>query len=262
MKTLFEFTLPKMVESEEIEITKDEKDNEVKTIKIVEKEIAVKVAIKKPTRELTDAGKLFYAVKSSEAHQAGVISEMLLQKRIANDGGSLNESEKKEFGDLYLTLFQKQQSFYELDSKSFDELTEEQKENKKKLATEIGELSQRVSIFQANHSQIFENTVEAYARNHSMRFWILQLSYVEKIDDKGVPKGEFLPLFGVGDYNQKLKVYDDLEEKDDAFYLKAIRKLANLISYWYINQAQSAEDFKKLSDAYDNEMKANEVQSA
>lgn len=262
MKTLFEFTINKKVEVEETETvtTIEEGGAEVKTTKTktIEKEIPVKLAIKKPTRDLVDAGKLFFAVKTSEAYKEGVISEVLLQKRLANDGGALSEREKSEFGDLYLNFFQKQQEYSLLNEKNFDDLTEEEKFKKKSIFGELGLLSQKISIFQSNHSAMFENTVEAYARNHSLRWWVLHLCYTQKLNDKNETQPDFVPLYGVGDYNAKLKVYDSLEEKEDVFYIESIKRLANLIGNWYQNNANSPEEFQKLLDAYNSEEKSNE----
>lgn len=259
MKSLFKFTLPKKVETEETIITQEE-GKDVKTIKIVDKEIPIIVAIKKPTRELIDDGKMFYAVETSKAHQNGVISEVLLRKRLMNDGGVFSESEKAEFGTLYLNFFELSQEYNLLDSKNFDTLTEPEKEKKKLVKNQIGDLAQKISIFESNNSQLFENTVETLARNASMRWWILQLLYIQKVDEKGIPKDEYLPLFGVGDYKKKLDVYDKFEESNDEFYFKTIKKGARLISHWYMNQANTEVEFKVLSDSYDSEL-LNEVQT-
>lgn len=257
MKTLFEFILNKKVEQEETVVTETD-GKKISTTSIIVKEIPVKVAIKKPTRDLVDEAKLFYAVQSSKAHQKGVISKVLLQKRLANDGGILSEREKAEFGQLYLNFFEKQKEYFLLDSRNFDELSQEEKDSKKKLQGEIGELGQKISAFESNNSSMFENTVEAYADNQTMRFYILSLSYVQKLDENNNPKDEFTPLFGTGDYDSKLKMYDKLEEDEDKFYLKSIKILASLISYWYIGSAQTTEDFQKLYDAYNSELAARD----
>lgn len=259
MKTLFEFEELKKVETEETIISQEE-GKEVKTIKIVEKEISVKIAIKKPTRELIDEGKLFYAVETSKAHQRGIISEVLLRKRLTNDGGTLSEREKEEFGTLYLSFYELQSEYFLLDNRNFDELSDNEKERKKELKIKLGELTQKINAFEQANSQIFENTVEALARNASMRWWILQTAYMQKIDDKGNVKDEYVPIFGAGDFNSKLKNYDDLEEKSEEFYIKAIKKLAFLCSNWYVNQANTREEFQKLADNYDKEL-ANDSKS-
>ncbi len=257
MKTLFEFTLPKRVETEET-ITTEVDGKKVTTTSTVIKEIPLKLAIKKPTRDISDAGKLFYSVKISEALKEGVISEVLLRKRLTNDGGALSDLEKAEFGELYLSLFQKQSEYSEIDKKAFNDLTDKEKELKKSLTADIGVLSQKLSNFESNHSQLFENTAESYARNHTMRWNILQLAYVQKLNDKNEPQADFVPLFPGNDYNAKLKSYDNLEESEDPFYIKAVRKLAHLISYFYIQVANTPEEFMKLSMSYDNELAANE----
>ena len=95
MKKLFEFKVPKEVEIEEIETSKNEKGEEIKITKKNKTKEQVKVFIRKPTRALFDEAELFYGVRLSEGIKAGLLTRALLAKRFTNDGGVLSEEEKK-----------------------------------------------------------------------------------------------------------------------------------------------------------------------
>lgn len=257
MKTLYEFTINKNVEKEVEAVAVGADGKEVKGLKLVTEEVPVKIAIKKPTRQMADDSSLFYSVKLSEATKAGVLSHALFRKRLASDGGSLTEKEQKEFGDLYTAYFDKQSQITNLNSKKSEELTNEEKSQKETLTIEIGNLVQKISNFENVNSQLFENTSESYANRHRLRWWILNLIYIQKIDVKGNLLTDLEPLFNAPDYDKKLDIYDKKEEEADGFYVKVIRKAAFLINYWYGNQANTEEDFIKLAKEFDSDY--NEV---
>ena len=115
MKKLFEFTVPKEVEIEENETSKNEKGEEIKITKKNKTKEQVKVFIRKPTRALFDEAELFYGVRLSEGIKAGLLTRALLAKRFTNDGGVLSEEEKNVYATLYVGLFEKQNLFVSLE---------------------------------------------------------------------------------------------------------------------------------------------------
>lgn len=258
MKTLFEFTVNKKIEIEEDSIGKDSEGNEIKGKKIVIKDVPIKVAIKKPTRELSDQSTLFYSTKISEALKAGVLSEALFRKRLMNDGGVLSEQQSNEYTRAYAGYFAKTNELMTFESKK--DLTDEEKSQRDLIKEEITEFVRVINQFEYQNAQLFENTAEAYANRHKLRWWILNLTYVQKSDDKGLKEG-FEPFFNANDYERKLVIFDEKEEEADSFYIAAIRKASTLINYWSMGRASTEEELKKIAEDYDKEA-AKDVQPA
>jgi hypothetical protein len=243
MKKLFEFMVPKEVEIEEIETSKNEKGEEVKTTKKVKKKEQVKVFLRKPTRALFDEAELFYGVRLSEGIKAGLLTRALLSKRFTNDGGVLSEEEKNVYATLYVALFERQNEFQKLSIKDESERTEQEKIRYKEVVGELTELRTQIQDFETAQASLFDQTAENRARNKTILWWVLQLAYA--FDEKG----REYPFFGEGDYYSKIKVYDNIEENGTDFENLVCRKLAYFVSFWYVGRASSQEEFQKLAAA-------------
>ena len=89
-------------------------------------------------------------------------------------------------------------------------------------------------------SSLFEQTAENRARNKTILWWTLQLSYLED------EKGELTAVFPQDGYNEKLARYDEMEESEDSFEEELISKLLYYVSFWYVGKVNSEDDFKKL----------------
>ncbi len=246
MKKLFEFNVPKEVEIEEIEISKNEKGEEVKVTKKNKTKEQVKVFLRKPTRSLFDEAELFYGVRLSEGIKAGLMTRALLAKRFTNDGGVLSEEEKNVYATLYVALFEKQNEFQKLSIKDESERTEDEKIRFKDVITELTELRTQIQDFETAQASLFDQTAENRARNKTILWWVLQLAYI--IDDKGNEN----PFFGHGEFESKLRAYDNIEENGTDFESLVCRKLAYFVSFWYVGRAASQEEFERLA-AYSNQ---------
>jgi len=243
MKKLFEFMVPKEVEVEEIEITKNEKGEEVKTTKKTKKKEQVRVFLRKPTRALFDEAELFYGVRLSEGIKAGLLTRALLSKRFTNDGGVLSEEEKNVYATLYVALFERQNEFQKLSIKDESERSEEEKIRYKEVIAELTELRTQIQDFETAQASLFDQTAENRARNKTILWWVLQLAYA--FDEKD----QEYPFFGPGNYESKLAVYDKIEESGSDFESLVCRKLAYFVSFWYVGRASSQEEFEKLAAA-------------
>jgi len=241
MKKLFEFMVPKEVEVEETDITKNEKGEEVKTTKKVKKKEQVKIFLRKPTRALFDEAELFYGVRLSEGIKAGLLTRALLAKRFTNDGGVLSEEEKNVYATLYVALFERQNEFQKLSIKDESERTEEEKVRYKEVISELTELRNQIQDFETAQASLFDQTAENRARNKTILWWVLQLAYA--IDDKD----QEYPFFGEGNYESKINVYDSIEEVGSDFESLVCRKLAYFVSFWYVGRASSQEEFERLA---------------
>lgn len=240
MKTMFEFDIYQEKEIEKVDISTNEKNEEVKVTSKVKTTVPVKLAIKKPTRSLFDEAELFYGVRLSEGIKAGLLTRALLAKRFNNDGGVLSDEEQKEYNDLYLEFFNLQTEFQRLSIKEEALRTEEEKKQIQNVIEKMNLSREKLQRYEMAQANLFEQTAENRARNKTIMWWVLQLSLIQGDDKK------FKELFQEGSYEDKLKRYDEIEESEAGVEKIAIQKLLYLISFWYIGRAASQEEFEKL----------------
>jgi hypothetical protein len=239
MKKIYEFVLPHTEEVEES--TTEQKDGkEVTTTTKVEKSVDKKFFLKRPTRKLFDEAELFYGVKLSEGIKAGLLTRALLSKRFSNDGGILSDTEKEEFGKLYSDLFDKQVELQQLNIKTASERTAEENEKHKDVTEFLSNARKRIQEFEMSQSSLYDQTAENRARNKTILWWVLFLSYYVDDNDKE------LPFFGDGDYSGRLDKYDELDEKEEDFSLETINKFFYYVSFWYVSKTSDPEQFKEL----------------
>jgi hypothetical protein len=243
MKTMFEFDIFHEKEIEKVEVSTNEKGEEVKTTSKVKTAVPVKLAIKKPTRSLFDEAELFYGVRLSEGIKAGLLTRALLAKRFNNDGGVLSDEEQKEYNDLYVQFFNLQIEFQRLSIKEEASRTEDEKKEVQNVIEKMNSARERLQKYEMAQANLFEQTAENRARNKTIMWWVLQLSLIQDEDKK------FKDLFDGQNYEEKLKKYDEVEEGEFSLEKIALQKLLYLISFWYIGRASSQEEFEKLLDA-------------
>lgn len=249
MKTMFEFDIYHEKEIEKVEISTNEKGEEVKITSKVKTTVPIKLGIKKPTRSLFDEAELFYGVRLSEGIKAGLLTRALLAKRFNNDGGVLSEEEQKEYNDLYNDFLNLQIDFQKLSLKQESLRTEEEKNELAKIIEKMTETREMIQKYEMAQANLFEQTAENRARNKTIMWWVLQLSLIEGEDKK------LKELFEDGSYEEKLKKYDEIEESELGLEKIALQKLLYLISFWYIGRAATQEEFSKLLEAINKDGK-------
>lgn len=247
MKTLYEFKANREKEIEQTETSLNEKNEEIKTVRKVKTFVPTRVALKKPSRLTFDEAELFYGVKLSEGIKAGLLTKALLAKRFNNDGGVLSEVEQLEYSQLYVDLFQLQTDFQKLSLKDKDIRSQEEQEKYQETIKKITYTRERIQNFEIAQAGLFDQTAENRARNKTIIWWMLHLSYIEN------EKGELESFFSEGDFLEKLKRYDFLEEEGDEFERSLIQKLIYLVSFWYMGRASSQGEFEKLLSILESE---------
>ena len=70
------------------------------------------------------------------------------------------------------------------------------------------------------------------------------------------------PIFEGENYAAKLSAYDVIEEDGSEFQEDVIKKLVYYVSYWYVGQAQTEEEFKEVLKALEETGAADEAQLA
>jgi hypothetical protein len=245
-KYLYQFSVNKEEEIEKTETSKNDKNEEVKITRkeIIDKKILIRLV--KPTRKLFDDAELFYGVKLSEGIKAGLLTRALIAKRYQNDGGAMSEPEKEKYANLYVQLFREQNELQRIQL-NLDNSTKEEKESKLgDLLVSMANIRQNLQEIELYQSSIFEQTAENRSRNQTIMWWALNISYISYDDGK-----TFSPIFGEGQYEERLANYDNLEEKGEEHLDVILKKLAYFISLWYMGKASTEKDFKELEDMFE-----------
>lgn len=236
LKFLYQSSIKKQIVEEKRE--KDPKDPAIEIVKKVKSAKPVKVAILKPTRRLFDAADEFYAQRVNYYVTKGLMPLSLFAKRYANDGGAVSEPEKKVIEDLRTEIAKYQEEYFSLDGKDVSETTTKKRQE---LLLKINNVNQQLNSIQNAYADIYDNTAEMKARNKTIEWWVLQLTYAD-LDGQGQK-----PFFGEGDYDKKYEVYEDYEDESDPFILEVIGFCSYLVSFWLTARGSlSKEDLAKL----------------
>lgn len=232
MKKIYSFSLKKEeIVKEEHKSVDPETQEDITITKDVKKAVEKKFFLKNPTRPMHEKAEFFYNQKHCEAVREGVMPFALIQKRIKEDGGFLSEKQEKEYTDLLNKILEKRREL-ELKKSTSEEIKRETEKDLNKLEDELREI-------QNLQFSLFQNSAEGYARTKTSFFWVLMLSHF--INDKN----EELPFFGDGNYEDKLKKYDEMEEAGDPFVLNLIEKFTYYVSLWYNVSPKDEADFIK-----------------
>jgi hypothetical protein len=241
MKKLYEFVVYKEEEVEQPEIIKNEQGEELKVLRKVKTKVPHKFFLKKPTRSMHDEADLYYGVRLSEGIKAGLLTNMMLAKRFADDGGTVSETDKSRYGKLYLALFDKYKDYHKLNLKSPLERTPEENQQFEELKRFIVNAQNELVKFETSQSALFDNTAEIRARNKTVLWWILHLSY------KYNEKGEVEPFFPGETLEERLAIFDTVDESEDEFIKLIVRKLTFFTTFWYTGRCNTQEDFEQMA---------------
>ncbi len=250
-KWLYSFTINKTEEIQTEEKSKNEKGEDTTTVKKEIKETPVTLKIKKPNRRLYDDADLFYGVKLSEGIKAGLLTKTLLAKRYENDGGPMSNPEKEKYAKLYIDLYEKENEVQKIQL-NLDKLNEEDKKEKLTQAiVEMSTIKQDLHQFELSQQSLFDQTAEVRARNQTIMWWVLNLSYSGE-------EGKEEVFFPGDTFDEKLNEYDEIEDRDNAFWGEAIRKFIYFISFWESGQITTEEEFKDAEKVFDRTLEEGE----
>ncbi len=241
MKRLFEFTLPQEEIVKETKTKTNKKGEEISTTKEVKKLVDKKYFLRKPTRKLFDEAELFYGVELSAGIKAGLLTRALLQKRFQNDGGVLGDKEREEWSTLYSELFDKQLEYQQLATIKAEDMTPDQSAQYKYCKTFITDARKKIQEFELQQSSLYDQTAENRARNRTILWWVLQMAHYETEDHQ-----DGSPFFGNGSYEDRLAIYDTMEEEDEDYTLSVINKFFYYVSFWYVSKTSDPKQFEDL----------------
>lgn len=207
--------------------------NETVTVtKEVVKEVPVNIYIKNPSRPIKEEGDMFYSAVFSNCIKRGIFSEAMLSKQFKEIGTTLSEDEKARYRTLILR-------YYELENDIARQAIEKNEEEKRKLVLEQTEVRDELIDFRTAQNALFNNTADTIARNKTILWYLLQLSYFEE-------KGKIIPMFGGEGYEDKLTTYDKLEAEQEEVFAAAIEELTSFITFWYLGLVKGTSDFLEL----------------
>ena len=238
MKEIYSFEVNKKVEKK-VEEKKQEDGKEVTVTSTETEEVPTNIVIRKPRRSDYDEAELYYGVQLSNGIKAGLLTRALLAKRFSNDGGVLSENDKDEYADLYVDLFDIQNEIERLSIVSESEKKPDHQEVLNALIKRQAVSKKNIQDFEMSQAALFDQTAETRARNKTILWWILHLSYLQEGND-------YKPYFGDGSLENRLEQYDVYEEEGDEFDEEVIRKLIYYVSFWYVGKATNRSDFESL----------------
>lgn len=193
----------------------------------------------KPNRSERDDVDIYYAAMLSKLMNMGVQTKASVDKYYADNGDS--------------ALPKKDQSYYFKLQKDLADYQEEiirvgkDKERKLDLYIKISEIQEQMRKFTSYYSAIYDNTAEVKARDKTIDFCMLNFSTKngEKLFD--VEYEEDFQKRAVNQY----KLLDELRNGDDSdFWDSIIDRLVFMFTIWYMDLANSEEEFSNYYDSY------------
>lgn len=202
--------------------------------------------ILQPNRKLKESADLFYSSTVSKYIKAGILPRAAYETTLKNLGGTVSDSDKETHQANKTRLFEASIELSELNLKKQEDRTSDEHDTAQKLASEISDLQNKVLSFESAQFMIYENTAEAKARNKTITWLLLHLSY-EKNGD------QYIPLFKSSDLEGKLDEYEDIQE--DEFLVSVLGRINYLITLWFLGRIETEEDFAKFDkDSVDEEV--------
>lgn len=240
LKFIYETTIKKQAD-EVVKSKTEENGTVIETSRTIKKTKPVKLCIIKPDRKLFKGAEMFYAKSLSEYLKKGLLPYSLVAKRYANDGGPLTDNERNRLKEL-------REESLKLEGDFFSKITENDAEAQKKkneTLIKINAINAEVSNIQNAYSDIFDSTAEMKSRNDSIEWWALFLIYIDE-DGNG-----YKPLFGEGEYEERVTRLEAIEEKEEPFYIESIKRLSYLISFWFTARNTVTKiDFETMEKLY------------
>jgi len=230
LKEIYSFNIPKKVTEE---VTEDTEQG--KLTKEVEVERDFRVIIKKPSRPEAEEADTVYAVEYARCIRLGMLTDAMVEKHYANEGGFLSKEDKDRYSKQYLKFIEIQKEYQYLGTKQ--KKTKKEKERVLEITEEWVEIEKNLEELQATRNNLFRNTAETKARDKTITWLTLFLTYIQE------PNSEPRPFFAGLEEAGKLEYYDKLVDEEDEFNSNVIDKASLYVSLWYMGKLTHPEDF-------------------
>jgi hypothetical protein len=236
-KYIYTFEVNKKVKKEIVEESGD-----TKITRTVEVDEPVKVVLKKPNRSEWNNVQFEYGKEYGNSVRAGLLTKAMVYKLYSED--NFLEEQRTKILLLGDVLNKIQLDYQELLSK--DDKFAEDDEAILQLRKDWEVKSQEFDNLQLSLQSIFENTAEARAEGHAITY----LSVFQTFTEEG---GQLKPVFRGDTLEQKLKHADALSESGIPFFDELMQKSGLILGMWYLNKAQTKEEFDALLAEPDKE---------
>lgn len=246
-KVLWSETLTYTKEIDETVVTKDDKGNEVKTIKKVQKECPLTLLVKKPSRRMKDMAGEFYAIQYSKAINSGILPRWAIRKLISEKGGLLTDNEIK---NLYGELLELENKHQRLSMIPESERTEEEKNTIKATQDRYIEVNRNILKFENTQESLFSQCAESVAGDKLALFWYLFLTQTSENNSEPA-------FYFTGEtFEERYAQYIEKEDEEDALFTKILERVAVVIALWRNGMGETQEDLKTAIDSLNRLNKA------
>jgi len=239
-KELYSFTVDKEIEKEVKSTTVNKKTKEETTVtKKVKEKTPITIKIKKPTRRDLEEAELEFSVEMSKCVKKGILTKAMLAKKYSDSGGLMSEDDAKSLVDSYKNIFDLQNEYARLEI--IQNKSDKQTERVSEMSTELVKVRRQIVELESNYQSLFDHTADVKAQNRLILWYVVMLTYIqEEADDVEVP------LFGKGDFDERLEKYYEKEESEDSLYFLIAKKAATVLAFWFFNQASDKKSFDSL----------------
>lgn len=238
MRKLHSFTINREVEVEQQIESKNDAGETVVTKKKEKQSIPHSFFIARPNRTLSDHASLFQSVEVSKGLKNGLLSIFQLDKKYREDG-VFTEEDNKKYKELCDILIKNVEELQKIANKKAEEKTDEDKAKLDSITEEVTQTRLKLREYENIKNNLYAHSAEYRARNMTITWWVLNLAYKEE-------DGKEIPFFSGNTFDEKIKSYDQLTEREDSFTKEVIDKLMYIVSFWIINNTDKPEDFAEL----------------
>lgn len=249
MKKLYEFIVHR---EQMVDVAKDI-EHEGKIVQVLEKQklpIPIKCFIRRPNRAEKDDLTLRYDIEFSKLVKAGVLTRAMLAKEYARQGGIFTEAEDKGRSKIYEAYAEKIEEYQKKkteDNPNSDEIS--------KLSAQIFHYNKLLVQYENIEESLYNKCADTRARDKVINYIITNFCYIQEADKE--PK-----LFFSGDEDEdRLDDFDEKTNSEDSFIKEAVQFFAFFVSLWYMNKANTPEEFAEFETNYRKTLAAEEETS-
>ena len=230
------------------------------TFKVGEGENQKKVAILKPTYSQVEAAEFIYGQHFNKLIQEGFMSRAMMDKKFNDIGGIFAQKTRDEVNESIKTLMEVSKTIEYYHGAKEGTLDEEQQEQLKNAESDFLSIQQSILEKDYNLEQMYNQSADAKAEQHLMKWFTLQCSYYyEKVlsREQGKVVEERFELFEGNNFEEKLEQFnlflEEIDDDDDQeltdrkqLIVEALPTLNKALSLWY---KQLANDQKSMEEA-------------
>lgn len=234
MKELFDFSikLNKQVEKTE---TKEENGQTITITSKVNEEVPVRIIFKQPSRKDIEEADLQFSVELSNCVKKGILTKGMLLKKYSDTGGVLSQDDDRRLTELYALISKLQKEYLALSIKAG-----KTKEEEDAILEKIAAARKQAVNLESTYMTLFNNTADTIAQNNVIRWFCINMTHKQE------GTGPIEPMFKGESLDEKLDGLLRMDEQEDEVYVKAYKKLATFVSFWYFSKNATKEDFKQL----------------